>query len=116
MGVKMSKLNKLLVICLLFLGSVVLSACTKNDEKRLNSTSEGMKSSTGIVPAADQKSGDTTKTGTLTESNGKYFLQEPGGQPEMIESYVVDLSQYVGSSVTVTGQYSGDTLFVGEIQ
>lgn len=68
------------------------------------------------VPAADQKSGDTTKTGTISAAGGKYFLSEPGQPPREIESYSVGLSEYVGKTVTVTGQYSGDTLFVGKIQ
>ncbi len=68
------------------------------------------------VPAADKKSGDTTKTGTISAAGGKYFLSEPGQPPREIESYSVSLSEYVGKTVTVTGQYSGDTLFVGKIQ
>ncbi len=68
------------------------------------------------VPAADQKSGNTTKTGTISSAGGKYFLSEPGQPPREIESYSISLSEYVGKTVTVTGQYSGDTLFVGKIQ
>lgn len=68
------------------------------------------------VPAADQKSGDTTKTGTISSAGGKYFLTEPGQPPREIESYSVSLADFVGQTVTVTGQYSGDTLFVGKIE
>ena len=31
-------------------------------------------------------------------------------------SYAVDFEQYLDAEVTVIGQYSGDTLFVGQIQ
>lgn len=70
----------------------------------------------GDTPAAADKQGDTSKSGTLSQVGERFFLTAPGGQPEEIESYSVDLSQYVGQSVTVTGQFSGDTLFVAEVE
>jgi len=70
----------------------------------------------GGAPAADQKKGDTIKTGMITETNGMYFLTEAGDTPKEIESYAVELSDYAGQTVTVTGQYSGDTLFVGKVE
>jgi hypothetical protein len=63
-----------------------------------------------------EKVGDTTKTGVISFSAGRYFLAEAGQTPREIESYVVELGDYVGKTVTVTGQYSGDTLFVGSIE
>ena len=63
-----------------------------------------------------EKVGDTTKTGTISFTDGRYFLAEAGQTPKEIDSYAVDLSSYVGQKVTVTGQYSGDTLFVGSIE
>lgn len=64
-----------------------------------------------------QKVGDTTKSGTIVQLSGKYYLQQQGGaQPQPIDSYNINLSSYVNKQVTVTGQYSGDTLFVGKIQ
>ncbi|MBU2543685.1 hypothetical protein KJ707_03955 [Patescibacteria group bacterium] len=68
------------------------------------------------VPAAEQKRGDTSKTGMITQSGTTFFLNVTGQQAEIIESYAVDLSAYVGQTVTVTGQYSGDTLFVGKVE
>ena len=67
-------------------------------------------------PGATEKSGTTTKVGKITETAGKFYLQEAGQTPKEIESYVVELSEYVGQTVTVSGQYSGDTLFVGSIK
>jgi hypothetical protein len=66
--------------------------------------------------SATEKVGDTTKTGVISFSDGRYFLAEAGQTPKEIDSYAVELSEYVGKTVTVTGQYSGDTLFVGSIQ
>jgi hypothetical protein len=63
-----------------------------------------------------EKVGDTTKTGVISFSAGRYFLAEAGQTPKEIESYTVELGDYVGKTVTVTGQYSGDTLFVGSIE
>lgn len=62
------------------------------------------------------KTGTTTKTGMITQTAGRYFLQETGGSLMEIESYSVELGAYVGKTVTVSGQYSGDTLFVGEVK
>lgn len=67
-------------------------------------------------PGATEKSGTTTKTGKLTESQGVFYLQEAGQTPKEVDSYVVDLGEYVGQTVTVSGQYSGDTLFIGSVQ
>ncbi|MCC6711459.1 MAG: hypothetical protein IT416_03885 [Candidatus Pacebacteria bacterium] len=69
-----------------------------------------------VQRAANEKVGDTTKTGTISTVDGKYFLTEAGQVPKEIDSYAIDLSAYVGQKVTVTGQYSGDTLFVGNIE
>jgi hypothetical protein len=93
---------------------IVLSACIGSSTTSNNSDTST--TSTGSAPAADQKTGTTVKTGIISQAGGKYFLQEAGGTPQMIESYAVELSQYVGQTVTVTGQYSGDTLFVGSIE
>jgi len=68
------------------------------------------------APGATEKSGTTTKTGKITVSGGVYSLQEAGQTAKEIDSYVVDLSKYVNQIVTVTGQYSGDTLFVGAVK
>ena len=63
-----------------------------------------------------KKVGNTTLTGKITKAGDKYFITVSGKQPQDLDSYSVDLSQYVGKTVTVTGQYSGDTLFVGKIK
>ncbi len=68
------------------------------------------------APAANEKSGTTTKTGKITGSAGKFYLQESNQIPKEIDSYVVDLNEYVDQTVTVSGQYSGDTLFVGSVE
>ncbi len=104
------KINIFLTV-LLITGTVFLSGCTQSSAPvdTSGASQEG-------APAADQKSGDTIKKGVISQNGGSFFLQETGSQPELIESYSVDLSEYVGQTVTVTGQYSGDTLFVGKIE
>lgn len=71
---------------------------------------------TQVPPTTNQKVGTTTKTGVISNNNNIFYLQETGQTPKEIDSYTVDLSEYVGQSVTVSGQYSGDTLFVGTIE
>lgn len=67
-------------------------------------------------PTTNQKVGTTTKTGVISNSAGVFYLQEAGKTPKEIDSYTVELSDYIGQKVTVSGQYSGDTLFVGSIE
>jgi len=64
----------------------------------------------------EEKQGETTKTGVIIENNGQFLLQAAGAAPLGIDSYSVELKDYTGQTVTVTGQYSGDTLFVGQIE
>lgn len=66
-------------------------------------------------PAPAQKTGDTTKSGKVVQNNNRFYLQTTG-QLQEIDSYSVTLADYVGQSVSATGQFSGDTLFVAKIQ
>ena len=62
------------------------------------------------------KVGKTTKTGVVSKANGKYYLDVTNQPLLEIDSYSIDLSDYAGKTVTITGEYSGNTLFVGEIK
>jgi len=88
-----------IVMLVVLLGKVALS--------KLKSTSN---------PTTSQKVGTTTKTGVISTSNNVFYLQETGQTPKEVDSYTVELSDYVGQTVTVSGQYSGDTLFVGSVE
>ena len=90
---------------------LIFSACIKTTPAT-NTNTQG----SNQVPAAEQKQGDTSKTGTISQSGAIFFINVIGQEPEIIESYAVELADYVGQTVTVTGQYSGDTLFVGSIE
>ena len=79
-------------------------------------TSKSTSQPTTNVPAAEQKAGTTTKTGVVSSASGKYYLTVNGKQPEEIDSYSIDLSSYVGQTITIEGQYSGNTLFVGAVK
>lgn len=67
-------------------------------------------------PGTTQKSGNTTKTGTITQIGEKFYISQQGKQPMEIDSNTVDLKQYLGKTVTITGQFSGDTLYVGKVE
>jgi hypothetical protein len=104
------KNSKLFLIGLVIATSVSFTACiTGSDVSKTNNSG-------GSTPAATEKQGETKKTGMITEINGVFYINQTGQVPEMIESLAVDLSQYVGQEVTVVGQYSGDTLFVGRVE
>lgn len=63
----------------------------------------------------EKKSGDTTKKGNLRKVDDKFYLEESGGAKFEVESYAYELDDYANQTITVTGQYSGDTLFIGKI-
>ncbi len=64
----------------------------------------------------EQKIGNTTLEGTVTGAAGKYFLSVPGEPTVQIDSYTVKFENYVSKKVKVTGQYSGDTLYVDKVE
>lgn len=82
----------------------------------LAACSPAQQEATSNSPAADQKQGVTTKTGVISVSGNQVTLTPAGGVPEVIESYSIDFSAYDGQTVSVSGQYSGNTLFVSEVQ
>jgi hypothetical protein len=104
------KHSKFLLIGLVITASVSFAACMPSADVSNTDTNDDS------APGAIQKQGDTQKVGMITEINGVYYINQAGQVPEMIESLAVDLSQYVGQEVTVVGQYSGDTLFVGSVE
>lgn len=92
--------------------SVLFAGCTQK-EKTTTPSVNPAQTETGSV----KKVGDTRKTGLITTAGGKYYLKVSStNTTEEIDSYGVDLSAYVNQTVTVVGQYSGDTLFVGSIE
>jgi len=64
---------------------------------------------------SQDKAPNTTLVGTLTKSGSHYILKGSDGKTSEINSYTVTLDSYVGKSITITGQYSGTTLFVDTI-
>ena len=96
------------LLMILFAG-FIFSTCTQK-------TTSPSVPSQGQVPAADQKVGDTSKTGMISQSGAVFFINVIGQEPEIIESYAIELVDYVGQTITITGQYSGDTLFVGSVE
>lgn len=87
----------------LTLCAVVLFGCTQSGNP------------TTPTPVVQQKAPDTTLTGTVNTAAGKYFISAPGKPTTELDSYTVKLADYVGKRVSVTGQYSGTTLFVDRV-
>lgn len=95
--------------------AILLAGCTTQSKSTTPATGSTGKTDTGTVKA-DQKVGDTTLSGTVTKVGEEYLLTIPGKPSKGIDSYKIKLADYVGQSVKVTGQYSGDTLFVSKIE
>ena len=88
---------------------LILTGC--QIQQNLNSNSSEMK-----TLDATTKQGDTTLTGKITQSGEVFSLTDGDGKQTEVDSYKIDLSEYVDQEVTIVGQYSGETLFIGEIQ
>ncbi|MEP7166890.1 MAG: hypothetical protein ABI758_02850 [Candidatus Woesebacteria bacterium] len=58
----------------------------------------------------------TTVSGTIAKTAGKFYIASPGSVTRDLDSYTVKLDDYVGKNVTVTGQFSGTTLFVDTVK
>lgn len=93
------------VLSLLLLASVSLAACTQTTTPSSDSSTSGI----------EEKRGDTTKSGLLVKQGEKYYIKSETGEMEEVESYSVDFSNFENQRVSATGQYSGDTLFIGKI-
>lgn len=91
--------NILLVIFLI----VPLTACT-------GSVSE-------TETTVEQRQGESTLTGKLIATDASHgVLQADTGETVGLESYSVDFTAYDGQEVTVSGEFSGPTLFVDIIK
>lgn len=56
-----------------------------------------------------------TKSGTLTMKSGEEYLLKTDSGIVNITSTKVDLDTYLKKNISVTGQFSGSTLYVDEI-
>jgi len=54
-------------------------------------------------------------TGIVSAAGGKFSISA-GGKVTEITSRKIDLNQYVGKTVTVTGEFSGTTLYIDEVK
>lgn len=96
--------------------TVVLAGCTQVTNSGATTPESDGVMKAGEAKSVEEKVGDTTLTGVISKVGEKFLITVAGQTPKEIDSYAVQLDEYVGKSVTVTGQYSGDTLFVGKVQ
>jgi len=99
-------MSKLLILPLL-ISALVLSGCQRAASPTTSETPASVQT---------QKVGETTKSGKVTKIGQKFYLEMAGSKTMEIDSYALNLSAYEGQTLKVTGQYSGDTLFVGKIE
>lgn len=96
----------------LFSSAFIFTACNASTPSATSSSATSQQN-----PATTtQKKGNTVKTGKIVKLGDKFFIQETGKQPAEIDSYNINLSSYLNQTVKITGEYSGDTLFVGKIE
>ncbi len=94
-----------IVVSLLVLSGLLFSGCTNQDSAVKTDDSSGF----------EQKNTTITITGKLTKSGNLYLVTDGSGVAHDVETYSADFDSYLGKTVTVSGQYSGNTLFVSEI-
>jgi len=67
-------------------------------------------------PAKQDNNATVTKTGTVTMKSGDEWLLKTDNGIVNITSNKVDLDSYIKKNISVTGQFSGSTLYVDEIK
>ena len=72
-------------------------------------------SSCGSANPVKQDSATVSKTGTLTIKSGEEYLLKTDEGIVNMTSNKVDLDSYMKKKITVTGQFSGSTLYVDSI-
>ncbi len=102
----------LIFICLIVFGIIGGYVYLKKYDSEQNSPSPGTINQRG----AENKVGETSLSGTLIQQGDDFFISQSGEEPTGVDSYDIKLTQYIGKEVTVTGQYSGNTLFVKEVE
>lgn len=90
-------MKKYLVIATLIISVFGLSACTTQKTETIQSAT-------------------VMKNGTLTVKNGEVYLLSTDNGIINITSNKVNLNNYLKKNITVTGMYSGDTLYVDTIK
>jgi hypothetical protein len=100
----------LFLLASLSFSTISLSACTL--QQSINSSVNSRDSDVGAI---EEKSGESEMSGRVVVSGNKVYLMKTNGEQVEIDSYSLDLKSRQGEMITVTGQYSGETLFVGKI-
>lgn len=99
----MKKTAALLVVC-----AIIFSGC------QIQKTIDTNVSETKMLDDP-KKEGDSSISGLLVKVGDTYNIVGVDGKHTEVDSYKIDLSEYVNKQVVLTGQYSGDTLFVGSV-
>ncbi len=94
--------RKSLIFAALIVASLLLGGCTP--------------SAPSPTTNLETESPNVSLTGTVIQAGTKFSLNQPGKPPVELDSRKITLPNYVGQTVTVTGQYSGTTLFVDKVE
>jgi hypothetical protein len=95
------------------LTAVILAGCTAGGTSSTPKVDSG---SQDALEKPAEKVGTTTISGKLTQTGEQFFITVAGKPPQEISSYKLDFAPFVGKTVKVSGQFSGNTLFVSQIE
>lgn len=98
--------KKILTLCFILITSLVMfSACGESNSTFESSSSKQL----------EQKNESFSLSGKLSKNGDLFFITDSMGAIHDIETYSVDFDSYVGKTITVSGEYSGNTFFVTQI-
>ena len=63
-----------------------------------------------------EKNQEIVLTGRITKSGSGYILTTSSGKIQELESYTIEFANYINQTKTVTGEFSGNTLFVTQVE
>jgi hypothetical protein len=106
--------KRLLSSSVLILGSLIFFA---GCQQKLVPPTPPTETQTEAEPLAQPtKEGYATLKGIIVKLGSNFVVIDELDAQHEIDSYSLDFNQYIDTEVSVTGQYSGETLFVSEIE
>lgn len=97
-------MNRIFMPAILLTTSLMLGGCSLSNQST-------------PTPAQQQKKNiNTTLEGTVVQTATGFAIQTNAPTPTGIDSYEIPIKNYLQQKVRMTGQYSGDTLFVDKVE
>jgi len=97
----MKKIQLTALILVLTFSTLVFSSCSDRNNDRTNYV---------------EKNQEIVLTGKVAKVGTGFLITTQDGKVQELESYTIEFDDLVGKTVTVVGEFSGDTLYVTQIR